>query len=243
VEHSKLEHQHRILDLPGICNHLRLLVRAAPRHSHDQYRTRSCQPIIWFLPNLETNSDYALARCIYGFVVGHLVYRAWERGPSLITAPILLEISAMLAIVVFVFVVREDLRTMIAPIVFGLAVWIFAYENGWLSKILHLKPFVRLGLWSYSIYMVHWLVLSLISRSGTFLTSLINGQPHTGSFDMFRTTICGGTWMTGAVLAGYLAIIIAIASLTYRFIERPARAYFNGLADKLAFRHPALAYD
>jgi len=49
--------------------------------------------------------------------------------------------------------------------------------------------------------------------------------------------------MTGAVLAGYLAIIIAIASLTYRFIERPPRAYFNDLADKLAFRYPTLAYD
>jgi peptidoglycan/LPS O-acetylase OafA/YrhL len=119
--------------------------------------------LFFFSPTfLEANTNYAFFRCLYGFFVGRLVYKVWQTIPIHSGGGI--EAIVLLLTAGFVAVVGNDIMSMGAPLVFGLAVFIFAQGDGWLSSILSMRPFVQLGTWSYSIYMVHWLVRAIRKR-------------------------------------------------------------------------------
>lgn len=163
---------------------------------------------------LATNTDYAFFRCVYGFFVGHLVYRAWESGPLWRWGG-MLEFAAVALVIGFVFVVDNDALSMTAPVIFGFAVWVFAQEQGRLSTFLKRRPFVWLGTWSYSIYMVHWPVRNILVRADPFLERAVQG------------------WMVDALLVGYLIVVITLAATTYRMVEQPARKLFNRMADSI----------
>jgi peptidoglycan/LPS O-acetylase OafA/YrhL len=168
---------------------------------------------------LETNTDYAFFRCLYGFFVGCLVYKAWQTTPPRSGGGI--EVLVLLLTMGFVYVVGNGIVSMSAPLVFGLAVFIFAQEQGWISGILSRRPFVQLGTWSYSIYMVHWLVRNVMVRGSDIVDKLIERQvvPSHMLFDH--------TWTTRVLLIGYLVVVVALAAVTYRCIEQPGRRFFN----------------
>ena len=164
---------------------------------------------------LETNTDYAFLRCLYGFFAGHLVYRAWAVAPEPRRSGGAIELAALALALGFVLVVGSDLFSMAAPLVFGFAVWTFAHEKGSLSKLLRARPFALLGTWSYSIYMVHWLARSILVRADPYL-----GQARPG-------------WQMDGLLVVYLIVAVALAAATYALIESPARSVFNRLADRV----------
>lgn len=175
--------------------------------------------LFFFSPTyLETNTNYAFFRCLYGFFVGCLVYKAWQTIPIRSGGGV--EVLVLLLTVGFVAAVGNDIMSMGAPLIFGLAVLIFAQEDGWLSGILSRRPFVQLGTWSYSIYMVHWLVSNIMVRGNDIAEKLIERHAVPGymSFNHLWTT---------RVLLIYLVVVVALASLTYRFIEQPGRRFFN----------------
>jgi peptidoglycan/LPS O-acetylase OafA/YrhL len=176
---------------------------------------------------LETNSDYAILRCIYGFFVGHLIYRAWETGAAWDRAGTLLEITALVTVIAFVSFLGTDIWSIAAPFVFGFAVWVFAQENGRVSNLLMTRPLVQLGVWSYSIYMVHWFIMTRVYFS-TFVPMVMGRPANLGESMPF-----GNIWTEDAFLAGYLLFVVAVASITYKFIEQPSRRFFNRLSDKL----------
>ena len=187
--------------------------------------------LLLFSPSyLETNSDYAMARCVYGFFVGHMVYRAAETKRWKIGGGSFLEATTILLVFVYVCV-AEGIISLIAPVVFGLVVLLFAEESGQISKLLSTMPFVRLGDWSYSIYMVHWLVRGGISGVAKVLVALIGIRSVTmrGPCDTHNCS-----WTMGALLAGYLVVVIIVASVTFKLIEQPGRRYFNRIAKNLA---------
>jgi len=171
---------------------------------------------------LASNTDYALCRCIYGFFVGHVTYRWWRaswRPPHYGT---LLEVSAVILVAVFVCIAGGDVLSMVAPIVFGFTVWVFANENGFVSQILMKRLFVQLGVWSYSIYMVHWLVRGGINVVVVTLSGRpIGTQSPLDSMD---------GWTVTAIVVGYLIAVVAFSAITYWLIESPGRKYFNSIS-------------
>jgi peptidoglycan/LPS O-acetylase OafA/YrhL len=191
--------------------------------------------IVWCVPNfLGSNTHFVLLRCIYGFFVGHLVYRAWTNGPSHVRFAGILEVAMIFLIVVFVSTTRGNIFSMVAPVVFGLAVWLFAYERGLLSVLLTRRLFTGLGTLSYSIYMIHWPVLIVIARvQSVILSSLKRYQIPTGSVDVLRTTVCDNSWRMYAALALYLLIVVGAATVTFKFVEQPGRRFFNRIARRL----------
>jgi peptidoglycan/LPS O-acetylase OafA/YrhL len=182
---------------------------------------------------LETNTNYAFFRCLYGFFVGCLVYKAWQTIPTHGGGSI--EVLVVLLAVGFVVVVGNDIMSMIAPLIFGLAVFIFAQEDGWLSGILSTRPFVQLGTWSYSIYMVHWLVRNIMVRGNDIVEKLIerHAVPSYMSFSH--------VWTMSVLLVGYLVVVVALAAVTYRFIEQPGRRFFNRRSGELFMTGRGLA--
>lgn len=56
----------------------------------------------------------------------------------------------------------------------------------------------------------------------------------------------GGAWLNELAMLAFLAIVMGVSALTYRFIETPARKRFNAIADqwdegvpRQGFSHPA----
>ena len=156
--------------------------------------------------------DYGAFRGFAGFFTGVLLTRL---------RPLSLGVWGEVAVVAGVgaFVWFNQL-TFLAPAVFGAAVFVFAHSRGAITRVLEWPPIAKLGEWSYSTYMVHSAVVAAIwllaphlglSRSGSMLTS-------------------PSPVLTGSIAVGYVAAVVAIASVTYSLIETPGRKMFNALA-------------
>ena len=165
---------------------------------------------------LENSRDLAFFRCLYGFFAGHLVYRAWKVFPYNRQGSGALEVLALVLVIGFVQFAGFNVLAMAAPLIFGFTVWVFAQEKGHLSAILKTRPFVLVGTYSYSIYMVHWRIADFLHRYGGVPWKSISGKI-----------------MVSALLFGYLVAVVALAAVTYRWIEQPGRRIFNRLAAKL----------
>ena len=122
-----------------------------------------CPVIIGILSedNMRTSYEFGVIRCIYGFAAGVLVWWAYCSWRTVISKwlanPIVacsIEIAMVVLVVFFVSTARTETVSLIAPYVFSAAVFLFAFEAGWVSRILSRWPMVALGALSYSIYMV-----------------------------------------------------------------------------------------
>ncbi|HYL24760.1 MAG TPA: acyltransferase, partial [Burkholderiales bacterium] len=116
---------------------------------------------LWLLvDNIDTNIEWGLIRCICGFASGVLVWHvyraAWLRSGTA------LELAALALVVAFVWRAGRSELSFAAPAVFALAVVVFAAEAGPVSRLLRAPALLWVGARSYSIYMVHFLVGSLL---------------------------------------------------------------------------------
>jgi peptidoglycan/LPS O-acetylase OafA/YrhL len=155
-------------------------------------------------------------RCIYSFFIGHVTYLFWQRRKSHVPALELL--AAGLAIT---FVSYGDIRLLqfFVPPVFAFFIWVFAAEAGLLSRLGKTPVMQNLGLWSYSIYMTHFLAIHIFQSNFPAIMERLGIEADFGS-----------KWMGDALVLLYMATVVAVSSLTYRWIENPARNYFNRLA-------------
>lgn len=189
--------------------------------------------------HIDTSIDYGYFRCLYGFFTGCLVYRLYRAAagwrPDKAVSRLaggLAEAGALLAVVAFVSTAGGNALSLAAPLLFGLVVWVFAFETGPVSRLLATSPFQRLGAWSYSIYMVHALLVAVLQKGTTVMQGVL-GRPLfverevEGGSD--RLLSFGDAWVMDLVSGGYLLAVIALSALTYRFIELPGQAMVNGL--------------
>lgn len=87
-----------------------------------------------------------------------------------------------------------------------IVIFVFAHQKGFLGRMLSVRPLVHLGEVSFSIYMIHAVVLDWANR---FMNHTFYGySPH--------------TWQIMAQL-GLIAIIIAFSDVMYRYVETPFR--------------------
>ena len=115
----------------------------------------------------------------------------------------------------------------------GAAVLVFAHGQGAVSRLLGTRPIAALGLWSYSIYMVHSLVLAVMSRGFSALGKAL-GDPL-----VFWRQGLGGDelvisfanpWVMDLLALAYVAVVVALAALAWRHIEMPAQRWLNARA-------------
>jgi peptidoglycan/LPS O-acetylase OafA/YrhL len=120
-----------------------------------------------------------------------------------------------------------------APIVFGLGVFVFAFERGAISRVLTAAPFRLMGELSYSIYMTAFFIaLAFNIRGSAFAeryAEVVRGRiDHDGhSIATFAFGPPGA--MDGLALI-YLGVVVAVSFATYRLVEDPARRLANRIA-------------
>lgn len=153
----------------------------------------------------------------------------------------LVEAGCTVLVLAFIAIAGTGPLSFLAPLVFTAAVFVFAFECGFVSRFLKNPLLLRLGALSYSIYMVHAFVLLILENStavaGKFLgmglktEHVVNGS-RIGLLDF------GNPWVMDGLALVYIAAVIVLASLTYRFIEVPGYDAAKRLVNRRPRRLP-----
>lgn len=187
--------------------------------------------------------DFGLPRALYGFFAGAITYRLmghWRLGA--LAAPGLALEMAVLAIAGFWMAkTGANASSMLAPLVFAAIVMVFSHGTGAVSGLLRSKPVQALGLWSYSIYLVHTLIYFGL-RFGLVTVEKLTGWKLTLSGDgSSRVFTFGSDLANAGVILALLGLTVAISAFTYRFIEKPFMAQTSATTAKNEPGRPALA--
>lgn len=189
--------------------------------------------------DLDMTYDFGLARCLMGFAIGHAAYRLRSIGIQVRIGPTAtIRELLILGVIGLAWIVTTGTHAiLVMPVLFAIMIVVFTGEAGRVSHLLKKDSFQALGRWSYSIYMVHGLLLYIFSQAVTLAEAklgltLWQTMAHGGR--MVPTVVPGHDIFGLCALVVYLAIVVALSSLTYRFIEAPARDYFNARGQAIA---------
>lgn len=193
---------------------------------------------------MDASFDYGLIRCLFGFSLGVMLYTL--RGERIGQARSAIEangvsgndhlrwsvaeIAVVIAVIVFMTLFGTTPIGIASPLIFALAIHVFAHEAGLLSKFLLKRSLIFLGSISYSLYMVHIFIQSRIINAANFMERRIN-LGMIGEIDMhglMQTGLAAGKPFLGLALTILMVIVVIIAaSVTWRFIEMPALGWFR----------------
>jgi peptidoglycan/LPS O-acetylase OafA/YrhL len=181
-----------------------------------------------------------VTRGILGFSLGVLVWHVFCRfararelpGPAASALEALAVIAAGAAIWFY-----DPVPLPLIDLAFAFVVLVFAKDGGAISALLAGRLPVLLGTLSYSIYMIH---LLLFSSLRLLLDKLDAGLSHPllQDIDGERVLVLGPI-LSDVVGLVMLAGVCALAVLTYRWIEQPARSWSRRKAAKLGGAAPA----
>jgi peptidoglycan/LPS O-acetylase OafA/YrhL len=174
--------------------------------------------VLAFAPRyMNTTYNFGVPRAAYGFLLGCLVQRIWSAAPDPGQGLVKwLEPVALIAAVAYVWLARGP-WTVAAPLFFAVSIWIFSEERGLVSRLLSVRPMLALGHWSYSIYMVHMFVITVM----LIIARKTDLMPDSRRIDL------GSPWLNDLFALAVIGIIIGLSLLTYRFIEIPGRDAVN----------------
>lgn len=170
--------------------------------------------------------------CVFGFFLGvqvYILYRILRDHGVVLSAS--LEWIALLGIFA-VFWAMPQVGTILSSLVFGFAILVFAFQRGPVSRVLLSPAPLFLGVISYSVYLVHFPILTALNGAFRALQSIL-GLNFYGLDYLGRARLVGlGPWSMDLLLVVYLALVVATSVLTYRWVEEPGRRYFNRLSER-----------
>ena len=107
---------------------------------------------------------------------------------------------------------------------FGLLILVFAFESGPISRVLNHAAPRFLGEVSYSIYLIHYVLVLVAFGVAAMAGDVVNvaGAPWIGA---------PNAWAGDLATILFLGLVVGVSALSYRFIERPGRDLFNRLSD------------
>jgi peptidoglycan/LPS O-acetylase OafA/YrhL len=187
---------------------------------------------------IDVTFDLGLARCIYGFLVGHLTYRLWQVVSQVKFRAELLEVATLTAAVLYVSIAGHTGYSFLAPLVFAVVVFVFAFEAGLVSSLLLNRTNAWLGRISYSIYMWQaFIIFNFVDRpvsmiekmTGRILTTTIEVGATFGS-ETRKLILLEGHLLPIVVTVLFVGLLVAVASVSYYLIEMPGQKLVARLA-------------
>ncbi len=173
---------------------------------------------------MNVSYDLGFVRCLFGFFAGVLLHRVTRRWRG--RAQLFGTVSELAAVTLggaFVATFHDHALAYLSPIVFATVVGVFACSDGGVSRLLRAPAFVRVGTWSYSIYLTHVFLLGLVSMGARLIGRLTSGRDVAAQWEQFQTAAAASDL---SVLA-FAGLVVAISSQTYRLIEVPAQQAVN----------------
>lgn len=184
---------------------------------------------------IDATYDLGLVRCLYGFLVGYLTYRLWQTVSHVQFRTGFLEVAQLIAVFIFVSSVGRTGYSFFAPLVFAVFVFTFAFESGPVSNLLLNGANQWLGRISYSIYMWEaFIIFNFVDRPVSIIekvTGRVLTMPDTVNSalggEAAKLIALGGQLLPILATVLYLAVLIAVASVSYYCIERPGQRVFG----------------
>jgi peptidoglycan/LPS O-acetylase OafA/YrhL len=158
--------------------------------------------------------DFGYARCVGAFFLGALVFRL---GRAISFNTRILQFIVTIALVFFFVFVGANLQiTMCFPILCALIVLSISRDTGPVATGLQHKWFQVLGQRSFSIYMLHPVLLAFLIPTATVIDRLASPTMAIG--------------LSIIAMAFYITILVVVSGWTYTLIEAPTREWFNRYA-------------
>jgi len=175
-------------------------------------------------PTINMIADFALLRCLAGFMLGMLLFTFYEHrsGYAIIKSDWFFALSFLGVLAAMHFGLMDIGIVAFFPFVLLAA----AYNGTRVKRILDTRPLQRLGDWSFSIYMVHMPIMFMCFVYGVKKNPLVFASitPKPGSNAVAPPP---EYWHGLRDCASVLVLTLIIAALMYRFVEIPARNYLN----------------
>lgn len=159
---------------------------------------------------LDITYDFGLIRCLAAFYLGVFVYRLRRAGTPDDLSPATLTVLELAAFATMI--VSDDGYLMILAVMaaFAFTVFIFAAKGGGLvSRLLDLDLIRKIGIWSFSIYMIHRLLQFGVSNVFEFVLGIDPKAP--------------AGWTSVALNSAMLILIICLSRFSYEWVEKPSR--------------------
>ncbi|MCE3271469.1 MAG: acyltransferase 3 [Ramlibacter sp.] len=159
---------------------------------------------------MDVTYDFGYPRCLFSFLMGALVWRFREPGRR---HQIGAQVSALVVLAVLMGVVGFMPAAAFAmPFAFAALIWGMATDAGPVAKALGSRVGVALGARSYSVYMLHPVLLLFVRQFSERSTS--------GPVSLL-------------IAVAYVGILLLVSGWVYSHLEVPLRNYFNSLAEKI----------
>jgi peptidoglycan/LPS O-acetylase OafA/YrhL len=156
--------------------------------------------------------QYGFLRCFFGFVLGMMMYKGYMDGwgKSWLGNGYTLVFLTIGFFATLHFVLPEIFSAMFFPFMLLSA----AYGSPGLDRLFGTKAMQKLGDWSFSIYLVHQPLMFAFVKISAMIDNSSEPQP----VDTLTA------WLVCLV---FVAVTLLVSSLTYRFVEVPARKRIN----------------
>ncbi|QPF86052.1 acyltransferase [Bradyrhizobium genosp. L] len=180
--------------------------------------------------SLFVSSDWGVLRAMFSFFAGCLVYDMRLQSNGRLATPHLLEVWSVLLFAVFLLTTPKGGLEYAFPLLAAIVIYVFSFDQGIVSALMRTSPLQKLGLWSYSIYMIHTFLFQVMRMVGSYLSHKLNPDLIVWYNDDKLLQL--GSPGTALVLALVLSVVLVVplAALTYRWIERPAMDFGRGLS-------------
>lgn len=187
--------------------------------------------VLFAAHGMDASYDFGFARCLYGFLVGHLTYRLFQITPKATLDSRFPELAMLIVIVDYVSSAGRGGYSFLAPLVFAAAVFVFAFEAGPVSRLMSNRVNDWLGKVSYSIYMWQAFIIfnfvdravSIVEKKTGWILTTTEGVSSALGGDAGKLIVLGGHVLPIFVTILFLALLVAVASVSYYLIERPGQ--------------------
>lgn len=162
---------------------------------------------------LDVTYDYGFVRSIGGFMLGMLLYMAYakEAVRKLFSSDIL----AVIFVLLLLTAMHKGLPDILFIPGFAILILVLTSNTGYISKWFNNKPLTYLGDISYSVYLIHFLLITLLHLEAYSLREVIHLKSSTTFF--YGLGIC----------TLYFAVLVGLSALSYNIIEKPLRKWIN----------------
>lgn len=180
----------------------------------------TCYSLLSFFPDPLLTNHIAFLRGIGGFFVGLFLYEIHRLKLIKINSffiATLLEFLTLVGIIFSVSNYSKDLYSsyLLSILLFSLGVYFYSIQSiGIITKILQIKLFQFLGQISFSIYLLHGLILAISSNIAVYLFKLPKVILECGK----EAIISNYSLLINTIL---ILIVIILAKYSFRYIETP----------------------
>ena len=172
--------------------------------------------------SLFVSSDWGMLRACFSFFAGCLVYDLRLRSGDRLKAPNLWEAGCLALVIAFAVTTPPGGWQFAFPMAAMITIYVFSFDQGVISSALRCSALQKLGLWSYSIYMIHTFMFAVMKMGASFIAQ--KAKLDLVTFHNDEKLVLLGTPDQAVLPALILSVVLVVpvAALTYRWIEKPA---------------------